>query len=103
MSHALQVRFRKLVPSESLISLAAERYRKIRQMLRGPGECLVSIETRDDRKRPVTEVAVVLVFEDGPVVVEASACHKSPRIALSLAFADVESQLGRGRLRALSA
>jgi hypothetical protein len=92
MSYALQVRFRHLAPSEGLIALAAARYKLIRSVLVGPGECTVSLES-DAHARPLAH-AVVKIHEHGLARAEASASHRDPEVALGRALQDVQDQLG---------
>jgi len=93
MSHALQVNFRRLPPSETLVALAAERYALLRRTLQGPGECLVSLEAQEHARRPLTH-AVVSVQSEGLPRAEARVSHRHPHTALSLALTDVQLQLG---------
>ena len=88
MSHALQVRFVRLDPSEDLIALAAAHYKQMRRVLDAPGECTVCLE-RDGALAQV----VVKLSEKGRTRAEARASHADPAVALSLALARVREAL----------
>lgn len=95
MSHALQVSFRRLVPNEGLVAMAAERYRQLRCLRPGLGECCVSLEQKSG---PVTH-ALVVVREEGRPGAEAQASHRSPEVALGLALERAQINLGIGVFR----
>ncbi|HEX6240270.1 MAG TPA: hypothetical protein VFZ61_05235, partial [Polyangiales bacterium] len=88
MSHALQVRFVRLDPSEELIALAAAHYKQLRRVLDAPGECIVCLE----REGPLAR-AVVKLCERGRTRAEAHACHAEPAVALGLALTRVRERL----------
>ena len=88
MSHALQVRFVRLDPSEELIALAAAHYKQMRRVLDVPGECTVCLE----REGSVSH-AVVKLSERDRTRAEARASHAQPEVALGIALARVREKL----------
>src|SRR5687768_13689195 len=60
MTHDLQVSFRRLIPNESLVCLAATRYRRLGALVPGPSQCLVSLESFGRRARALTRAQVRL-------------------------------------------
>jgi hypothetical protein len=90
MPHALQVSFRQLVPNESLIALAREKYRQIRCARPTLGECLVQLEQRSG----VLTHATVRMRDEGRIGAEAEASHRDPQAALCMALQLAQAQLG---------
>lgn len=93
MAHALQVSFRRLAPSEGLVSLAALRYKQMRWALADAGECLVVLERHEQAPRPFAQAAVT-IREHGRARAEAVAKHSDPQVALRIALEAVRAQLG---------
>lgn len=98
MTRALQVSFRRLVPNETLVGLAAARYRRLGAVAPGPSQCLVSLESFGRRARALTHVQVRLE-RDGRPSAHAEAHHRDPFAALDAALTSLETQLGGTRWR----
>jgi hypothetical protein len=96
MNQALQVSFRQLVPSEGLVGLAATRYRRLGQVVRGPSQCVVCLETLGGRPDALT-LAHVRLERPGAPWAQAEARHHDPYTALDAALSSLEAQLQAGR------
>lgn len=92
MNQALQVSFRQLVPSEGLVGLAATRYRRLGEVVRGPSQCVVCLEALEDRPYPLTR-AHVRLERPGEPWTHAEARHHDPYAALDAALTSLEAQL----------
>jgi hypothetical protein len=92
MSHALQVRFVRLDPSEELIALAAAHYKQMRRVLDAPGECTVQLERALEGPVPLVQV-VVKLSESGHTRTEARASHPQAEMALGIALTRVRERL----------
>jgi hypothetical protein len=93
MTHALQVNFRRLLPSERLVSLASERFQDIRNARADTRECWVTLETLSEARGQPIQAAVAVHGADGPLC-EATAVHAKADVALSLAMAQLQIRLG---------
>jgi hypothetical protein len=96
MTHALQVSFRRLVPNETLVGLAATRYRRLGTVVPGPSQCLVSLESFGRPARALT-LAQVRLERDGQPSAHAEARHRDPVAALDAALTSLEAQLSGPR------
>ena len=89
MSNALQVNFRGVPPSETLVAMAAEQSRLIRRRQPELGECLVVIAAVHEARRSTTH-AVVRFGELGSAHArQAEARHADPQVALRRALSEV--------------
>ncbi len=91
MSQALQVSFRQLIPSEGLVGLAAERYRRFGSSLHGPSQCWVSLEALPSDQAQT--LAQVRIESGGTGWAHAEARHSDPYTALETALTSLEAQL----------
>lgn len=92
MSHALQVRFVRLDPSEQLIALAAAHYKQMRRVLDAPGECTVCLE-REPEGHVSQVLVVVKLSERGRTRAEARASHPEAEVALGIALTRARERL----------
>jgi hypothetical protein len=93
MSHALQVSFRHLLPSEKLVALAAESFQHVQRFRPEMCECCVVVEALGESRTKRVQTRVSLRAASGEVV-EGSAVHADAGVALSLALAQVQTRLG---------
>jgi hypothetical protein len=93
MSHALQVSFRHLLPSEKLVALAAESFQYIQRHRPEMRECCVVVESLADNRPKRVQTVVSLHPEQGEPL-EASAIHGDAAVALGLALAQLQTRLG---------
>jgi ribosome-associated translation inhibitor RaiA len=88
MTQTLQVSFRRLVPSEQLVVLARDRYRRLE--LVHASEFFVSLESH---VVPRVTVAEVRLQREGAPQTSAEAAHADPYQALEAALTALEAQL----------
>jgi hypothetical protein len=93
MSHALQVSFRRLLPSEKLVSLANESFQHIHRHRPELEECCVVVEALGDSRARRVQATVSLRGGDGELL-EGSAVHAEAEVALSLALAQLQTRVG---------
>jgi hypothetical protein len=93
MSHALQVSFRRLLPSEKLVALAAESFQHVQRYRPEMQECCVVVEAVGESRSKRVQAAVSLRTGGGEII-EGSAIHGDAAVALSLALAQVQTRLG---------
>lgn len=93
MSQALQVSFRRVLPSEPVVALAAQRFRHVHRARPDVRECCVVVEAMDE-KRPKLVQAVVTLRGEHADLAESTGVHRDGHAALALAFASAEARLG---------
>jgi hypothetical protein len=93
MSHALQVSFRHLLPSEKLVALANESFQHIHRYRPEMQECVVVVEALGDHRTRRVQATVSLRADDGQLL-EGSAVHGEAEIALSLSLAQLQTRIG---------
>jgi hypothetical protein len=93
MTQAIQVNFRRLLPSEELVTLANERYRNLRKARPEIEECSVSLEGLEPATTRLVQATITL-HQQHKEIASARAVHRSPAIAFNLALAQIQVRLG---------
>jgi hypothetical protein len=104
MPHAMQVSFRRVLPSEPVVALAARRFQHVHQQRSEVLECCVMVEALDPSASPevraqhstrhgLVQAQVTLTGEQGPLF-ESTGVHRDASVALGLAFDSAEARLG---------
>jgi GrpB-like predicted nucleotidyltransferase (UPF0157 family) len=92
MPQALQVHFRRLTPSEELVRLAKRRFEELSIDFQGTGDCVVTLERREDTHDPLVD-AHVQISSAGDLLRETRAAHRDPQRALANALSTLEAAL----------
>jgi len=82
MASALQVNFRGVAPSETLVEMASAHHRELVRERPALAECLVVIEATQDGEQPVVHALVHWTSAEDGESQHGEAKHADPRAAL---------------------